>query len=192
MSPEFARAEQGVLIAVVGPSGSGKDTLIDYAQQRLASEAGVTFVRRVVTRLVHAGSEDHDTLSDKAFLAAKAAGRFAVTWQAHGLSYAIPAAIRAQVASGGVAVVNGSRAALPAIRDAFGHVQTIRVTCRPDVLAARLAARGRETAKEQQRRLARAETVHVEDAVEIDNSGDVATAGDALVAIIRAFVMGVK
>jgi ribose 1,5-bisphosphokinase len=86
-----------------------------------------------------------------------------------------------------VAVVNGSRAALADIRAAFGNLLVVSVTCRPEVLASRLAARGRETSEEQERRVARGSLLFGKDAdtVEVDNSGDIAASGEALVALIR-------
>ena len=179
----------GMLIAVVGPSGAGKDSLMSYARERLAADPAVLFVRRVVTRPAAVAAEDHDTLPLEAFLASEAEGRFAVTWQAHGLHYAIPASVHGHLERGGVAVVNGSRAALPAICSAFGRVTVAEITCRPDILAARLAARGREDPQRQMARLARtvpAVTPNA-DRVEIDNSGEIAAAGNALTALIRSF-----
>ncbi len=41
----------GAFVAVVGPSGAGKDTLIAHAKAALADEPQVDFVRRVITRL---------------------------------------------------------------------------------------------------------------------------------------------
>jgi ribose 1,5-bisphosphokinase len=177
----------GALIAVVGPSGAGKDTLITYARQALAGDPAILFVRRVVTRAALAAAEDHDTLSPEAFAAARSAGAFAVEWQAHGLSYGIPMETRHHLAAGGVAVVNGSRAALPAIRSAFREATVIHVTCRPEILAERLAARRRESETEMQRRLERAaiQPEHPGEVIEIDNSGELAVAGEALVGVIR-------
>jgi len=40
----------GAFVAVVGPSGAGKDTLIAHARDALAGEPQVEFVRRVITR----------------------------------------------------------------------------------------------------------------------------------------------
>lgn len=177
---------KGRLIAVVGPSGAGKDSLISYAREKLVADSAVLFVRRVVTRAALPGAEDHVSLSVESFQAALAANRFAVTWEAHGLHYAIPADVGRHLASGGVAVVNGSRAALPLIRAAFERVTVVHVTCRPDVLAARLAARGRENVEEQRLRLARATVdTEISGAIEVDNSGDLAEAGEVLVAAIR-------
>lgn len=175
----------GTLIAVVGPSGSGKDSLISYARERLGTDPAILFVRRVITRPATIDAEDHDSLTVEAFLAAQASGAFAVTWEAHGLHYAIPANFHRHLASGGVAIVNGSRAALPAIRSAFGRVVTVQVTCRADILAARLAARGREDAESQQARLMRSVTTDEAGTIQIDNSYDLATAGDAFVAMVR-------
>lgn len=197
MSPEAAAArpvdgagQRGTLIAVVGPSGAGKDSLMAYARERLGGDPAVLFVRRVITRPATVATEDHDTLPIDSFLAWQAAGSFAVTWQAHGLHYAIPASVHRHLAAGGVAVVNGSRAALPAIRTAFGRVMVIQVTCRPEILAARLAARSREDPQTQQARLART-VAAVEtgaDVVEIDNSGDLAISGRAFLAAVRRYM----
>lgn len=180
-------APEGMLLAVIGPSGAGKDSLIGYARRRLPSTPLLLFVRRVVTRAATASAEDHDTLTVEEFAGAEAAGRFAVTWDAHGLRYGVPAAARRHVKEGGVAVLNGSRAALPHIRSAFGRVVSVHVTVRPEILAARLAGRGRETQDDVLRRLRRGAMV-VPDAgetIEIDNSGPLAAAGESLAAVIR-------
>lgn len=180
-----------MLIVVVGPSGSGKDSLIAYARERMRDKEGILFVRRVITRQALATAEDHDTMSAQAFAAAQAAGAFAVTWQAHGLSYAIPASAERHVAEGGIAVVNGSRAALAAISAVFARMRVVHVTCRPEILAARLAARGRESAAEREKRLTRAVgIVDHDDVAEIENSGELRTGGDALVRIITAATKG--
>jgi len=179
-------AGDGLLIVVVGASGVGKDSLINHARVRFAGRPGVTFVRRVVTRMAHAGAEEHDTLSAEAFAAAEEAGSFAATWQAHGLRYAIPGDVRQELARGGVAVVNGSRAALETIRDAFARVLVVHVTCDPATLSMRLASRGRESAAEQRQRLSRTVELRLPaDAVEIDNSGPPEIAGEAFVGVIE-------
>ncbi len=64
----------GAFVAVVGPSGAGKDTLIAHAKAALADEPQVDFVRRVITRLSDGETEDHDTLADAEFLEALADG----------------------------------------------------------------------------------------------------------------------
>ncbi len=70
----------GAFVAVVGPSGAGKDTLIAHAKAALADEPPVEFVRRVITRPSDGATEDHDTLTEAEFLEALANGAFALAW----------------------------------------------------------------------------------------------------------------
>lgn len=139
-----------MIVAVVGPSGAGKDTLIAGA---LRARPGLRLVRRVITRPTEAGGEDFDGVTEAEFAARLARGDFALHWQAHRLRYGIP---RDQVAGPGVVVFNGSRAALPAAQAAFPDLRVIVVTAPDAVLAARLAARGREAEADIRARLARA------------------------------------
>jgi ribose 1,5-bisphosphokinase len=185
-SAEFP-VRHGVFIAVVGPSGAGKDTVIAYAREHFAGDDTVEFVRRVITRPSDGSTEDHDTLEDAAFMEAEAEGAFALSWEAHGLRYGIPASVDAAIANGHVAVANGSRNAIPALRERYENVAVVEITAAPEILAERLAARGRESRGEVMARLAR--TVKVElsgpGVSTIDNSGPKEKAGEQLVAIIR-------
>jgi ribose 1,5-bisphosphokinase len=177
----------GVFVAVVGPSGAGKDTLIAYARENLAGEAAVEFVRRVITRPCDAASEQHDTMADEAFDEAEKAGAFAVSWAAHGLRYGLPERVDHAIAKGHVAVANVSRGAIPAIKARYAHVIVAEITAAPEILAERLSSRGRETRGEVLARLARSADLvsAVPGAVRIENSGPREEAGDRLVALLR-------
>ena len=181
-----AAAEQtasGRLVVVVGPSGAGKDTLMAFAAARMRDRADVVFVRRVITRDGNAGGEDHDAVSEEEFLRRAQSGRFAVSWEAHGLNYGIPAETLQQITEGRVVVANGSRSALPHFKSAFPLMTVVNVTARPEVLAARLEARGRESREEILRRLQRSTPTRLDDydVVTIDNSGSIEDAGEAMV-----------
>ncbi|HEY0328159.1 MAG TPA: phosphonate metabolism protein/1,5-bisphosphokinase (PRPP-forming) PhnN [Rhodopseudomonas sp.] len=130
----------GRFIAVVGPSGAGKDTLIALAHQACGPE--VLFPRRVVTRAASV-FEENDTLTREAFDAALARGGFALNWDAHGLRYGLPAAIDDAIRGGRSVVINVSRAVVPTIRKNYAHVTVVLITAPAEVLAARLAARAR-------------------------------------------------
>jgi ribose 1,5-bisphosphokinase len=188
---EQARAEfpirNGVFIVVVGPSGAGKDTVIGYAAERVSPEEGVDFVRRVITRPCDGSSEIHDTLADAAFDEAEASGAFALTWQAHGLKYGLPAAVDDAIENGRVAIANGSRGVIPVLRERYANVAVVEITARPEILAERLASRGRESRGEVLARLARAAAVKLAGPgeVSIDNSGPREIAGERFMAIVR-------
>ena len=109
------RIGPGRLVLVVGPSGAGKDTLIALARDQCAGDAMVVFPRRIVTR-PPSGSEDHDSVSPSAFDRAAGQGAYAFWWEAHGLKYALSAAIDAELRAGKTVVCNVSRAVVSALR----------------------------------------------------------------------------
>ncbi|MEM5491896.1 phosphonate metabolism protein/1,5-bisphosphokinase (PRPP-forming) PhnN [Hoeflea sp. AS16] len=174
----------GRLIVVLGPSGSGKDTLMSYARDQLAGRADVLFVRRAITRPADAGNEDHVAMTEAEFDAAIDEGQFALTWTANGLRYGLPRTIEAHLAEGRLAVVNGSRGAWNVIQQVFPSAVAVEIRVDPATLAQRLQARGRESASEIEARLERAAALdaRLEADVVIDNSGEMHTAGSALVA----------
>lgn len=144
----------GAFVAVVGPSGSGKDSIIEHARASLAGHVGMVFPRRRITRPAGAG-EDHDPMSEAEFDAAESRGEFALTWRAHGLAYGIPTTVLDVVDAGGVVVANVSRGVLERLPSLFTHVRVARITVSQDVRLARIIARGREDASGAAARVAR-------------------------------------
>jgi ribose 1,5-bisphosphokinase len=177
----------GVFVAVVGPSGAGKDTVIGYAREAFAGSEAVEFVRRVITRPSDIASEDHDSLADEEFEEAKEAGAFAVWWPAHGLHYGLPVSVDRSIANGHVAVANVSRGAIPLIKARYANVMIVEVTASPEILAQRLSARGRESRGEVLARLARSAELgtSLPGAIRIDNSGSRDEAGERFVGVLR-------
>lgn len=172
------------VFAIVGPSGAGKDTLLAAVAARLP---GVHLVRRVITRPEAAGGEPFEGVSEAAFEMRRAAGGFALHWRAHGLRYGIPASVHARVAEGTPVLFNGSRAMLTQAAAVFPGLTVVHVTARPEVLAQRLAGRGRESAAEIAKRLERA-ALPLPDGlnrVEIDNSGALEVAVELLARLVQ-------
>lgn len=174
----------GTAFVVVGPSGAGKDTLIGAA---VKARPDLLVARRVITRPEAAGGEAYEGVTEAEFSARQS--EFALTWQAHGLSYAIPASVRAAQLAGQDVLFNGSRGMLMQAAEVFAPLVVISVSADPMVLAARLAARGRESASDIAQRLERAGlalpplpgvTVR-----EVDNSGDLDAARRAFLAALH-------
>jgi phosphonate metabolism protein PhnN/1,5-bisphosphokinase (PRPP-forming) len=145
----------GRLVAVVGPSGAGKDTLMDAARKELGNDPRFVFLRRVITRPADAGGEDHIAVTEQAFAAMRDAGELALWWGAHGLLYGLPRTpLEAALAAGQVTVANLSRSALSEAASLF-PLRVLEITAPEELRAVRLAARGRETVEDVMRRLAR-------------------------------------
>jgi len=142
----------GRLVVVVGPSGSGKDTLMAGAAQALARDDRFRFVRRVVTR--PAAAEDHEVADAESFAACRDAGGFALHWEAHGLLYGIPSDILDDLRRGRAVVANVSRGVLAEAAARFPSV-VIEVTVPDQLRADRLRSRGREAPEDVTARLAR-------------------------------------
>ncbi len=163
----------GRLIAVVGPSGVGKDSVMAGLHQVMPD---LFLVRRVITRAPELGGEDYDAVTVPQFQDLTANGAFAVHWGAHGLFYGIPVTVKYQLTKGTDCLANFSRRALIEAADVFPHFVVLNITARPETLARRLDARGRETGTEIADRLAQAEKPLPEglDVLHLSNDGPLA------------------
>lgn len=144
-----------MLVAIVGPSGTGKDTLMNAARTALAGDPRFVFVRRAITRPMDAGGEDHEPCTPDIFALRGASGEFALEWHVHGLSYGIPAVELAPVGAGAITIVNLSRTVISQAEHLFPRLAVIEIFTPAAILAERLAARGRESRDEIATRLAR-------------------------------------
>jgi len=154
--PERPATSKGTLVLVVGPSGAGKDAMIDGARQRFAGDASYVFPRRYITR-PSAPGEDHRPVSTSEFAALAAGGAFLLSWQAHGLNYAVPASIAGDFAAGHTVIVNVSRLVIDEARRRYAPILVIEVTAPEATLAERLKRRGREADAEVAERLQRSQ-----------------------------------
>lgn len=130
-------------------------------------------VRRTITRAPKAGGEDYEPVDEATFRARAQDGDFALWWQAHGLSYGIPANAQLHLAAGRDVLANLSRGKLQEAADLFPRFEVLTITARPEVLAQRLTARGRETEEDRVKRLSRPAPPFPTNitVTEIDNSG---------------------
>ncbi|MEZ0168205.1 phosphonate metabolism protein/1,5-bisphosphokinase (PRPP-forming) PhnN [Microvirga sp. TS319] len=177
-----------MFVAIVGPSGAGKDTLIRAVAEAVRHQPGIIFVRRVITRISDGTTEDHDTMTPEAFEAGRVAGMFCLSWGAHGLFYGLPQSALDAVVRGNTVVANISRGILDEAVKTFGRIAVVEITARPEILAERIIARGRESADEASGRIVRSVDFHVPAAacsyVRIDNSGPIDVAKNRFIEVL--------
>lgn len=182
-----AREAPGHLVLVVGPSGAGKDSLIEAARKALRDQPRFVFPRRIVTRQRDPNSENHDTLSEAEFAARQASGAFFLHWGAHELRYALPGGVADALAAGRTVIANVSRSVLEEARRRHRRTTVVLVTAPPEVLERRLLARGREDAAAVKRRLARGATQAAGATLTtIVNDGSLRAAVEEFLAVLKA------
>jgi ribose 1,5-bisphosphokinase len=146
---------RGRLIYVIGPSGAGKDSLLEWVRIRLPADSGVRVARRTITRPAGAGGEDHIAATDAQFDEALARGEFALHWRANGHRYGVGREIEQWLAAGESVVINGSREYLAVARVKFPQLESVHIVAPVEVLQSRIAQRSRERPEEAARRLER-------------------------------------
>jgi ribose 1,5-bisphosphokinase len=168
------------VIAVVGPSGVGKDTVIS---ELLRQSPSLQKWRRVITRPESAGGEEFDGVDEAEFSRRAEAGAFELVWEAHGLRYGLPKGART---TGRDLVVNLSRAQLTQAHSVCGPALTVlSLTARPEILAARLQRRGRETDTDVVARLSRVAEIPLGiPCIEIANEGTIEETVSAILAAL--------
>ncbi len=171
------------LFYLMGPSGSGKDSLLRALRDHLGDDDRLVVAHRYITRPADA-NEASVALTTVEFRRRVAQGRMAMHWHSHGLHYGIGTEIEQWLEQGTKVIVNGSREYLPQAVARYPKLCALHVRVSPDALAARLRHRGRESEDAIARRLARATAAFDVPPdcrlVEIDNSGALGSAVQAL------------
>ncbi|QET00948.1 phosphonate metabolism protein/1,5-bisphosphokinase (PRPP-forming) PhnN [Cupriavidus pauculus] len=177
------------LFYVMGPSGSGKDSLLRALRERLGHDDRIVIAHRYITREADA-NEASVALSPEEFHRREALGCMALHWHSHGLHYGIGIEIETWLAQGLRVVVNGSREYLRHAVARYPALCAVHVRVRPEVLGKRLRQRGRESEDAIAARLARATQPFDVPAecwlVELDNSGNLDDAVERLATIVAS------
>lgn len=145
----------GTLFLVVGPSGSGKDSLINAARNELLKKGNFIFPKRFITRPTDSGEEKHIPVSQEEFSEKLQAGDFALSWEANGFRYGVSRSIEKELDEGCSVVLNVSRGVVSEALKKFASVKVVHVTAPQQVLLERLKRRGRESSEEIAKRMDR-------------------------------------
>jgi phosphonate metabolism protein PhnN/1,5-bisphosphokinase (PRPP-forming) len=178
----------GILVLVVGPSGAGKDALISAGREKLAADARFSFVTRITTRTGSNEGEVQDLVSPEQFALMRRDHQFLLSWPAHGIAYGIPITARNDLERGRIVVANASRTVIATAETIVSRLAVINVTAPVEVLAGRLARRGREPLDDVEARLLRAVELPLikGPVLEICNDGLLQTAVDKFTAHLLA------
>lgn len=180
---------KGVLLYVIGPSGSGKDSLMSYARVTLENDSDVVFAHRYITRPHDAGGENHVALSEAEFNSRLKQNLFCLHWRSHGMSYAMGCEINLWLAKGLTVIMNGSRAYLSQASQKYPELVPVLIEVSSDILRNRLHSRGRENTADIQSRLMRAEqfkAMQHPKLLRFANDGPLLDTGPAFVALIKS------
>nr|WP_319557090.1 ribose 1,5-bisphosphokinase [uncultured Vibrio sp.] len=162
------------LFYVIGPSGAGKDSVIDKLKQQRTRN--LVFAHRYITRSADAGGENYIELSLNEFELRQSLNLFSMHWQANNHCYGVGCEVDSWLGQRVDVVVNGSRGYLEQALERYGEVLIpVVIDVSNDVLEKRLRIRGRESDDDIEQRLKRANEFRTislpENALILDNSG---------------------
>ena len=126
----------------VGPSGAGKDSLIQAAVETLAGNPDYIAAQRVISRPLDDAREDHEPVSVEEFRRRLDSDAFMLSWNVYDTYYGIPRSYEGELAVGRHVIANVSRTVVGIAVTDFAPTRVIQITAPREVLVARLMARG--------------------------------------------------
>lgn len=178
------------LFYIIGASGAGKDSLMNYCREQINGALPIVFAHRYITRPANAGGENHVSLTDEEFKLRIQNGLFALHWESHGLCYGIGIEVTIWLQQGMVVIINGSRDYLSTAMEKFPAMQPILIDVDVDLIKARLNGRGRESEESIGERIARNQKLSMDDTdiIRVQNNGTIDEAAQSLLNLILPVV----
>ncbi len=180
-------SKSGILYLLIGNSGSGKDSLINWVLEHWpSSELAPIVPTRFITRPPSPETEEFKSISESKFKELSKVGAFSLHWKSYDIYYGIRTEIEEILTQGRSVLVNVSRQIVTEARTQFPNVCVIFVEVPFLITESRIRARGREHGEDLEERLKRARQNQDFPSADfvIDNSGDLDAAGRQLLNIL--------
>lgn len=175
------------LVYFMGPSGAGKDSLMQWLAQHPPPGQRLHVARRIVTR----PAPDDEATDPVTFERLRDKGALALHWSANGWHYGVRREHLQPLFDGAWVLVSGSRAHWPTAQGLYPGLTGVYVHAPAEVLLERIRARGRETDDEVRARIERAAALpEPEGVVRVCNDGELGEAGEALRSVLRVYPSG--
>ena len=177
------KSKSGTLFLIIGNSGSGKDSLIQWVLKTWPTGRKPPYVpTRLITRPPSPETEGFESISEEQFHQMAEKGTFSLQWKSYGNYYGVGREMEDELAKGRPVLVNVSRQIVEKTRTQFPKVSVIFVRVPLQVTEARIRSRGREQGRALETRLERARENPEFASADyiIDNSGDLEKAGQQL------------
>ena len=184
---ENVTEKRGALVLIIGNSGSGKDSLIQWVRKNWPSTLSPPLVpTRFITRPPSPETEDFKSISEQEFQTLSQSGAFQLRWRSYGINYGVSKDIETSLMQGRVVLVNVSRQVVEPARQKIPNVYVVFIKVPFHITEARIRARGREEGTDLEARIERARQNQDFPTADylIDNSGDLESAGKELLNIL--------
>ncbi len=178
----------GRLFYIIGASGTGKDSLMHYAREKLTGRQRIVFAHRYITRPPELVGENHIYLPEPEFSAKQAQGFFSMHWDSHGWRYGIGKEINLWLGLDFDVVINGSREYMLAALAKEPGMRVVLIKASTEVLRERLRKRQRESDAEIELRLQRASSfnrIEHPNVTVLSNDGTLEQAGEAFTQLLN-------
>lgn len=173
---KYVKALSQKLIYFMGPSGSGKDSVMSWLLAHAPEGVSLRYARRVVTREQEDPNSVDIAVSKQVFNNYLDKQQLAMNWSANGLNYGIKRNELTALRDDEYLLINGSRAYYATAKFLFPDLFAVHITAQLETLKTRLQQRNRESEDSIAKRLYRATQIQPGgqlDGLELSNDGEV-------------------
>lgn len=153
----------GLLIFIVGKSGSGKDTLMRESTRLLKEKnIPVTVLQRFITRISDK-NEDSIFITQEEFLKRKLKDEFALSWFIFDNWYGVARkSIETLINRGEIVLINVSRSVLHKARESYPRCKIVLIEVPISITKERVRSRGRDIGIRFEQRLTRMQETEID------------------------------